>query len=126
MRGLLGNSLTRKGAPIDTLAINHMNMLSAEFIDINPDSTLYYSKMAIDRSIVLKYNKGVADGMVQIGKVYTLKGDYDKAKKNLNGAELLYNKINDDRGLAQCYIATGRLYNHIANYSLASDYFNQA
>ena len=126
LKNLLGNSLTSKDAPIDTLTINRINKLSAEFIDINPDSALYYSKIAIDKSIVLKYNKGIADGMLQEGKVYTLKSDYEKAQKNLYGAKLLYVKAKDDHGLASCYIAIGRLYYRIANYNLASSYFNQA
>lgn len=92
LKTLLGASLTNKDTPIDTLTINRINKLSAEFIDINPDSALYYGKMAIDRSIVIKYNKGIADGMLQEGKVYTLKSDYEKAQKNLYGAKLLYVK----------------------------------
>ena len=126
LRNLLGNSLTSKDAPIDTLTINRINKLSAEFIDINPDSALYYSKMAIDKSIVLKYNKGIADGMLQEGRVYTLKSDYEKAQKNLYGAKLLYIKNKDERGLASCYIAIGRVYYWTANYNRASSYFNLA
>jgi signal transduction histidine kinase len=126
LKSLLGNSLTSKDAPIDTLTINRINKLAAEFLDINPDSALYYSKIAIDKSIVLKYNKGIADGMVQEGNVFSLKGDYDKAQKNLYGAKLLYIKTKDDIGLAACYIAIGRMYYRISNYNLASYYFNQA
>lgn len=126
LKTLLGSSLTNKDAPIDTLTIDRINKLSAEFIDINPDSALYYGKMAIDKSIVLKYNKGIADGMLQEGKVYTLKGDYDKAQKNLYGAKLLYIKTKNDGDLASCYIAIGRMYYRISNYNLASYYFNQA
>jgi two-component system sensor histidine kinase/response regulator len=126
LKTLLGSSLTNKDAPIDTLTINRVNKLSAEFIDINPDSALYYGKLAIDKSIVIKYNRGIADGMLQLGKVYSLKGDYDKAQKNLYGAKLLYIKIMDDRSLASCYIAIGRMYYRISNYNLASYYFKQA
>jgi len=126
LKTLLGSSLTNKDTPIDTLTINRINKLSAEFIDINPDSALYYGKMAIDRSIVIKYNKGIADGMLQEGKVYTLKGDYTKAQKNLYGAKLLYIKTKDNRSLASCYIAIGRMYYRISNYNLASSYFSEA
>ncbi|MBS1532996.1 MAG: tetratricopeptide repeat-containing sensor histidine kinase [Bacteroidetes bacterium] len=126
LKNLLGSSLTSKDAPIDTLTINRINKLSSEFIDINPDSALYYSKLAIDKSIVLKYNKGIADGLLQEGKVYTSKGNFEKAQKSLYGAKLLYVKIGDDRDLASCYIAIGRVYYWTANYNLASSYFNKA
>ncbi|MGN6641063.1 MAG: tetratricopeptide repeat-containing sensor histidine kinase [Mucilaginibacter sp.] len=126
LKTLLGPSIINKDAPIDTLTINRINKLAHEFIDINPDSALYYSKVAIDKSIAIKYNKGIADGMVQNGAVYTIKSDYDKAEKNFNGAKLLYLKIKDNYGLAKCYIQIGRMYNRVANYNLASYYFNQS
>ncbi|MFB9842695.1 tetratricopeptide repeat-containing sensor histidine kinase [Mucilaginibacter ginsenosidivorans] len=126
LKTLLAASLANKDTPIDTLTINRINKLAAEFIDINPDSTIYYSKLAIVRSIAIKYNSGIADGMVELGKVYSLKGDYTKAEKNFKGAELLYIKIKDDAGLANCYIHTGRLYNRMSNFNTASYYFNKS
>lgn len=126
LKTLLGDALTSKDAPIDTITINRVNKLASEFIDINPDSALYYGKIAIDKSIVIKYNKGIADGMVQLGEVYSLKGLYNKAEKSFSGARLLYLKLHNDVGLADCYIQTGRMYNRISNFGLASSYFNQA
>lgn len=126
LRTLLATNLANKDTPIDTLTINRINRLAGEFIDINPDSTLYYGKLAIDKSIVIRYNCGIADGMMQIGKVYTMKGEYSKAQQNFKGAELLFIKIKDDARLANCYIHTGRLYNRMSNFNLASYYFNRS
>jgi len=126
LKTLLGDALTTKDAPIDTVTINRVNKLASEFVDINPDSALYYGKIAIDKSIAIKYNHGIADGMVQLGKVYTMKGQYEKAEKNFNGSKLLYMKMRDDDGLADCYINIGRMYNHMSSFGLASYYFNQA
>lgn len=123
LRNLLAAS---KESPTDTLTINRINKLASEFVDVNPDSTLYYAKLAINRSLAVKYKMGIADGMVSMARVYALKGDYDKAKKNFNGAQLLYATMKDDLGLANCYIEAGRMYNNIANYDLASNYFRQA
>jgi two-component system sensor histidine kinase/response regulator len=126
LKTLLAPSLNNKDTPIDTLTINRINKLASEFIDINPDSALYYGKLAIDKSIAIKYNKGIADGLLQTGKVYSMKGDYEKAQKNLDRSKLLYTSIKDDKGLAESYIALGRMYDRIANYNLASFYFSQA
>ena len=117
---------TSKDNPTDTLTINRINKLAHEFIDVNPDSTLYYGKMAIGRSLAIKYKKGIADGMLATGTVFALKGDYDEAKKSFTGAKLLYINTRNDEGLADCYIQMGRMYNNIADYSLASNYFNLA
>ncbi|HTK22521.1 MAG TPA: tetratricopeptide repeat-containing sensor histidine kinase [Mucilaginibacter sp.] len=122
LRSLLATSKS----PTDTLTINRINKLAAEFVDVNPDSTLYYAKLAINRSLVVKYKKGIADGMVESARVQALKGDYDKAKKNFNGARLLYANMNNEAGLAYCYIQAGRMYNNTADYNLAYTYFQQA
>ncbi len=126
LKTLLAATLAGKDNPTDTLTINRINKLAAEFIDVNPDSTLYYGKMAVDRSLAIKYKKGIADGMLATGRVYALKGDYDKAQKNLAGAKLLYINLKDDKALGNGYIAIGRMYNGIANYDEASSYFKQA
>jgi signal transduction histidine kinase len=123
LRNLLANS---KDGPTDTLTINRINKLASEFVDVNPDSTLYYAKMAINRSLTVKYKMGIADGMVSMARVYALKGDYDKAKKNFTGARLLYINMKNNAGLANSYIEAGRMYNNIAKYDLASSYFQQA
>ena len=123
LRNLLATS---KENPTDTVTINRINKLAAEFVDVNPDSTLYYAKLAINRSLAIKYKTGIADGMVSEARVYSLKGDYDAAKKNFNGARLLYTSMKDEAGLAGCYIEMGRMYNNIADYNLASNYFQQA
>lgn len=126
LKNLLVAALANKGNPTDTITINRINKLAAAFTDINPDSTLYYGKLAIDRSLAIKYKRGIADGMLTIAIVYTLEGQYEKAQKNYIGAKLLYIDLKDDKSLSDFYIAYGRMYNRIANYGLASDYFKKA
>ena len=126
LKTLLAATLANKDNPTDTLTINRINKLASEFIDVNPDSALYYGKMAIGRSITIKYKKGIADGMLALASVYVLKGDYNAAKKNFAGAKALYLNIRDHARLAQCYIELGRMYNNIASYELAAGYFQQA
>ena len=123
LRNLLATS---KENPTDTITINRINKLAAEFVDVNPDSTLYYAKLAINRSLTIKYQTGIADGMVSQAMVYSLKGDYEAAKKNFDGARLLYANMKDETGLASCYIQAGRMYNNIADYNAASTYFQKA
>ncbi|MGZ3819811.1 MAG: tetratricopeptide repeat protein [Mucilaginibacter sp.] len=126
LKTLLASTLANKDNPTDTLTINRINKLAHEFIDVNPDSTLFYGKMAISRSLAIKYKKGIADGMLATGSVYSMKGIYDKAQQNFTGAKLLYVNLKDEASLGYCYIEIGRMYNNIANYDLASSYFKQA
>jgi len=55
LRNLLATS---KENPTDTITINRVNKLAAEFVDVNPDSTLYYARLAINRSLAIKYKIG--------------------------------------------------------------------
>jgi len=126
LRNLLASTLANKDNPTDTLTINRINKLAHEFIDVNPDSTLYYAKMAISRSLAIKYKKGIADGMLASGSVYSLMGQYEKAKENFTRAKLLYISLKEEASLGYCYIEFGRMYNNIANYEAASSYFAQA
>ena len=126
LKTLLASTLANKDNPTDTLTINRINKLAKEFSDINPDSTLYYGKMAISKSMAINYKKGVADGMLTIANVYSQKGQYDLAQKNFVGAKLLYINLKDDKSLSDFYIFYGRMYNRIANYNLAADYFQKA
>lgn len=126
LKTLLASTLANKDNPTDTLTINRINKLANEFIDVNPDSTLYYGKMAIGRSLVIKYKKGIADGMLSTARVYSLKGLYDRAQQNFIGAKLLYINLKDDKSLGDLYIAYGRMYNRIAKYEQASNYFKLA
>lgn len=126
LRTLLATTLANKGNPTDTLTINRINRLAAEFFNVNPDSTLYYGKLAISRSLAIKYDRGVADGLFEIAKVYVRKGDYTNAQKNLNEAKLLYISLKDKKKLSDCFVAYGWMYELIANYNLASSYLKQA
>jgi signal transduction histidine kinase len=126
LKTLLASTLTNKDNPTDTVTVNRINLLAKEFADINTDSTIYYSKMAISKSMAIKYKKGVADAMLNLANVYTLKGDYNAAQKNFVGAKLLYINLKDDKSLSDFYLSYGHMYNRTANYNVAADYFQKA
>ena len=126
LKSLLASSLSDKDNPTDAITINRINQLAKEFADINPDSTIYYGKMAISKSMAIRYKRGVADGMLTLANIYSQKGQYDLAQKNFVGAKLLYINLKDDKSLSDFYIFYGRMYNRIANYNVAADYFNKA
>ena len=74
LKSLLASSLSDKDNPTDAITINRINQLAKEFADINPDSTIYYGKMAISKSMAIRYKRGVADGMLTLANVYSQKG----------------------------------------------------
>ncbi len=126
IKSLLSNTLIDKDTPVDTLTINRVNKLAAEFVNISTDSALFYGKIAISKSNIIKYKKGIADGMSVLGRVYTLDGMQDAALQNLTKANLIYIELKDDENIAFSNLDIGKLYSSISNYALAEKYTKQA
>ncbi len=53
---------------------------------------------------------GIAGSYVNIGVIYAYKNDYPRAIENYNKAIEMYTKINDIRGIADCYNNIGSIY----------------
>lgn len=110
----------------DTLNINRLNKLAANYFDFNPDSTLYYGTKSIELSRKINYRAGIADGLVQTGHVYYFKGKFEQATSNFNSAIAIYKRLNDQNGLSKCYVQYGKMYSLLAKYKFAHTYLNQA
>ncbi|MDB5006365.1 MAG: sasA 2 [Mucilaginibacter sp.] len=122
---LVESSLKNQAEP-DTLDINRLNKLAANYFDSNPDSTLYYGKKSIELSRKINYKAGVADGLVQSAHANFFKGRFIDAQQEFDEAILIYKKLNDYTGLGNCYMLCGRMYNLLANYREALVYLNLA
>jgi signal transduction histidine kinase/Tfp pilus assembly protein PilF len=114
------------GAEPDTLSINRLNTLAANYFDSYPDSTLYYSQKAIALSNKINYKAGIANGLVQAAHVNFFKGNFTLAQQEFKAAILIYKHLKDYIGLSNCYILCGRMYNVQAKYKLALHYLNLA
>ena len=125
-KSLSVTTLAKKDNPADTSAINRLNRLADYFFNVNPDSTLYYSKLALEKSRAIKYDKGIAEGLLYIGKAYARKSDYALGLKNLNEAKQLYINLKNEKGLSDCFFAFGSMYEVMADYGQASSYLKQA
>lgn len=110
----------------DTLNINRLNQLAANYFDFNPDSTLYYGLKAVAFSRKVNYQPGIADGLVQTGHAHYFKGKFEQATRDFNAAIVIYKRLNDQSGLSKCYVIYGRMYSLLAKYKFAHSYLNQA
>ena len=125
LKTLVTSSLKNQSGP-DTLNINRLNKLAADYFELNPDSTLYYGHKSINLSRKINYKAGIAAGLMQTGKANYFKGDFVHAKQDLGEAILIYKHLNDKKGLGNCYTVYGRMYNLLADYKLALAYSNLA
>jgi len=125
LKTLVAGSLKKQGAP-DTLSINRINKLAANYFESNPDSTLFYGHKSIELSRKINYKAGIADGLLQTGTANYFKGKFSQAEQDLREAVLIYKHLNDQKGIANCYTVYGRMYNLLAKYKLALVYSNLA
>ncbi|MBB5397562.1 tetratricopeptide repeat protein [Mucilaginibacter sp. AK015] len=110
----------------DTLTVNHLNKLADEYYESAPDSTAYYSEMAISTAKKINYQNGIAQAYVNLARVNSFKGDYAAAKKHYNIALLLYNQNNNKRGVSDAYVGLGRVQDFLGDYDAAISFFEKA
>ncbi len=120
------NLLANSGGTPDTSVINKLNKLAEDYFRINPDSCYYYGNKSIQLSKQINYSAGIASGLLQVGHVKYFKGRSEEAKLDFDTAIAIYKKLNNKKGLAACYVLYGRMYNLLANYTLALYYLNLA
>jgi len=120
---LSASQLNDQAGP-DTLKINKLNRLAANYFESNPDSTLYYSRKSINLSRKIGYKAGLADGLLQAAHANYFKGRFENAKHQFDEAILIFKKLNDKKGLSQCYKLYGKMFSLRANYKLALTYLN--
>jgi signal transduction histidine kinase len=126
LRKIVAAGLSNPANFTDTATINLINKLAADFIEIKPDSTLYYGYKGIALSRKTNYKAGVADGLVQTGHANYFKGRFEQAKNELNEAITIYTALNDKNGLSSAYMVAGQMYNMQADYKQALAYLNLA
>jgi two-component system sensor histidine kinase/response regulator len=117
-------ALKQPGA--DTMNINRLNNLAANYFDSNPDSTLFYGRKSIELSRKINYKAGLANGLVQTGHANFFKGRFAQGQQDFDNAISIYKNLNDLRGLANCYKLYGRMDNLLAKYQIALRYLNLA
>lgn len=64
---------------LDTVRVYILNQLSLEYISINTEKSLQYSKQALSLSTDINFIQGIASSLNNMGTVYQRKGDYNKA-----------------------------------------------
>ena len=88
----------------DTIKIQTYIDLSYEYKNINLDTALFYSDLALNKSFNINYKKGIADSYKQKGAITIYLNNYKLADSLFNIAILGYREINYQFGIMECYI----------------------
>ena len=106
----------------DTHKVNILNQLSKELEMQNPDESYSYANEAVDLSLELKYNEGLAKGYMNIGNYFTGKGSYDSALEYFEKSWAEYLKMEDTIGEIDIINNIGNLYRVIGDYDKSLEY----
>ena len=115
-----------KNAKQDTSIINTNLALACEFKHYNLDTALYYSDLALKKSLQIDYKKGIADAYRLKGLIAVFFSDYPLADSLLNIAILYYKEINDSIGIMESYYSFATKSFFIGENQQAIDYYSKA
>ncbi len=85
----------------------------------NPDSTILLAREAIKRSQDISFDKGIAWGYNRLGVGYLVLGKLPIVLDNLQKAERIFSKIDDEMGLASTYLQRGTFHSAEKEYDKA-------
>ncbi|MCD4773481.1 MAG: tetratricopeptide repeat-containing sensor histidine kinase [Bacteroidales bacterium] len=118
---------------IDSLKVKLQTSSGKEKVDILNELIVEYRKCDIEKceeygnealllADQIKYLKGKANTLKNIGSYYKHLGKYKEALNNYQKALQLFQKLNDKKGISKSYYCVGNMYRYIADYDKALEY----
>jgi len=115
-----------KTSGYDTTRVNVLNKLSVEYRNEDYKKTMSYAEEALKLAEKIKYKKGMAASLTNIGMAYFRQHDYIKSREYLDRSYKILEDLNDDIGIGNYYNATGDIFLQQGLYDNATKYYNQA
>lgn len=103
-----------------------INRLSTIYYITNLDSCYYLASDAYRLSQTLKYKKGMADAMNNLGIYYSLRTNTYLATKYYNQSLQIYKQLNDQENIAQLTLNIGLEFHSRGKADVAEEYMCQA
>lgn len=109
-----------------TEQVDDFNQLAYKYINIYPDSGIYFAQKGLNLAKKIEYTKGLAHSYLNLGDLLQVKGEYDLAIDNLNSAFSEFQRMEDPFGQAQVYNALGIVTTYRGDYINAIKYLQKA
>ena len=110
--------------------VDLFNAVSSYYInksnEKNHDSLEKYTQNALVLAQNINYFKGEADALYYMAKLQLYQNMTDRAMLHFIRSLVLYQKINDDEGIAMCNLQLGVISYLTQNYFDAINYFNSS
>ncbi len=122
----LQDTLSVLNMPSDTVKCRIMAEISEDFKDVNTSKGLKFGEKALELSIKLKYDWGIATAHKAIGGNYWRQGMYDLALDHFLQALRLYKQIGDKYFQCKVYNNIGLIYFARSQYDKTEYYLQTA
>jgi signal transduction histidine kinase/predicted negative regulator of RcsB-dependent stress response len=110
----------------DTTAVILMCRLAEAYKSSSPDSMMAVAQRALALADKIKFNRGRATSLTQLGTALLIKNHYDKALSVYNEAATIYGKYGGIPEIAASYHNIGNAYYVQARYGIALEYFTKS
>ena len=116
-----------KSKPFSHLNVDYADMLAKIFADSqNFDKAIYYNKIAIQKSYLIKDTIGITKSLIRMGGFYYAKKEEDSAKMYFRKVTYIPVRPNTIVRIANAYNNLGVIAQNNDNFDLAKHRFNQA
>jgi len=110
----------------DTDKVSAYDKLAYLYSNTNPDSGIIFAKHALDLSVRLNWEKGIAVANYDLGINYQAKADYYMAHQYNLKALTIYEKLGNKRSIAAILSSIASVYQLQGNYTKALEYHLKA
>jgi signal transduction histidine kinase/CheY-like chemotaxis protein/Tfp pilus assembly protein PilF len=118
--------LLKQNQEASTVRVDLLIKIASDYGKINHNTGLIYALEADSISDLIGYKYGQAESNRQIGNLYLLSPDYNKALNHINIALDLFNEIEGYYGIINCKNSMGTIYSYLGDFPKALEYFHES
>jgi len=107
----------------DSTKVNTLLDISSQLFRSQPDSSLVYSRKAIDLATEINFKKGLAYGYKNMGLGHYIKGEFSDVLIHWKKSLAIFEEINDETGVSNLLNNLGAVYQTKGDDPKALDYF---
>ncbi len=110
----------------DTGKVSLYYRIAYELQFSNTEEALAYARTALSEAERIKFRKGIANALIQLGNIDQIKGNYDESEKYNQRALEIFREAKDQYGIAIAYNNLGILAHNRSRYSEALDLYRKS
>lgn len=109
--------------PNDSTKVNTLLEIANQLYGSEPDSSMIYSRKAINLATDVNFKKGLAYAHKNMGLGYYMKGEYLDVLRHWEMSLSIFEEINDEKGISNLLSNLGAVYQTKGDDPTALDYF---